>query len=263
MKTSTIDSIKSWNFDPNVDYSDFPLTERSSWIQEIGNLVRSWSLSSNRGMEYRYALEKYTSDLLPPDISPIIRNKKWKTLTIHDLCAWSGDPTKALQNTLTDTWYNSRIIAIERSRTLVEQMKKTLGALEVFDLTETSEQYEGKFEVICANSLDFLVSMKTKVDVIMMNYALDRLPQRILLELIKSRSDAALFVNCVPLQYSSPKGAITYVSEADRLIPEGSDDLDALWSYFQRSVQSSGKNSVTTLQDGREDFAWASIAWVF
>jgi hypothetical protein len=263
MKPSIIESIQSWTFNPNIDYSAYPLDERTQAIQKIWDLVRSKQLSSGIGMEYRYALESYISDLIPPDISTILNEKRWQKLTILDLCAWNGDPTKSLADTLRSQWYTSRIIAVERSRTLVEQMKKRLGIDEISTLAPDSSNANRELEVICANSLELLESMSGKVDIIMMNYALDRLPQRSLLDLIMSRSESALFVNCVPLQYSSPNGAITYVAESDRLIPEWANTLDALRKYFQKSIQSFGANGVTTLQDGREEFQWASIAWNF
>ena len=203
----------------------------------------------------RYELEDYTNDLNPWLPQGFIEEYKWKTARVLDLGTWPGDVMFRTYEALIESWIRPLVICLELSKGFVRSINAK--AWELW-LTEKDIDVQN-FDLTQLWNLDV-----SDIDLVTANYILDRIPQRRFLKDMKNlRPRFIQLTNCVPLQYRNPETWKLYLPESEIIIPDGAENLETFASPLNLEGFESffWLNTVSSLQDGKEDFEYAGIRW--
>jgi hypothetical protein len=193
-----------------------------------------------------------------------------KNVRTLDVWAGPGDVTLRWYEQLSSTWNEPIIVAIENSRKFVNEIKNTAQdawiesrELQFSDLAWIANLKPGIYPI----SGDALFTLKSIprwiLDLLTANYVLDRLPQRSFLNNIWELNPKNIqSTNCIPLQYANPNTWEEYLEESEIVIPRGARSLAAVWNVLKlENIKNfSWKNTVSSLQDGEEEFDCAGIS---
>lgn len=214
----------------------------------------------------RYELEEYTNDLNPNFSPDFLEQNKWAVVRILDIGAWPGDVTVRCFQKLDRAGLIPQIFAVESSPKFRQDILKNaqkfwIASQQLWSISETF--LESWIYPIDNSSIEELSSENiSDISLLIWNYVLDRIGQKSLVNtLIQSWIPNVQFTNCIPLQYQNPTTGQSYLAPEEIIIPEWALNLESLWQALrlQTSEEFSGKNIVTSLQDGSEYFDYAGI----